>query len=236
MSIKSLLVSSAVLAAFVGISATGTVAHAASTLPKSTSTTVNDSTGSATGKSDATVKVVSGYLTLDAVPDMNFGQTAQSETAPSEALPLQDNQGIVDDDGNDSGLLKVTDSRPDKTADATAKTMPWQLTAQLGNFTATNSSSTSTAVPTDGWAINLEQKSGSNTQDSMPALAQPALTAGGSARQVLRATDTRGQGSTMVYYNKADSASLTMPANVKAGQYDAPITWTLNATPNDSVN
>ena len=229
MSYKSILASAAVLAAVVGT--TGVVANADSTLPAATSTTKNDANGSVSGNSDATVKVEEGFLTLDAVPDMNFGLTAQSKTA-NKNLPLINNQGLISDDGNDSGLLKVTDSRTSTSGEegsTTTTTMPWQLTATLGDFA--NVDGTAVANLSD-WAINLKQTSGEN-----PSLYQPKLVSGDKTQhRVMQSAQGTGYGSTSVYYNKANTASLDMGANVPAGQYDAPITWTLNATPNASVN
>lgn len=167
MSYKSILASAAVLAAVVGT--TGVVANADSTLPAATSTTKNDANGSVSGNSDATVKVEEGFLTLDAVPDMNFGLTAQSKTA-NKNLPLINNQGLISDDGNDSGLLKVTDSRTSTSGEegsTTTTTMPWQLTATLGDFA--NVDGTAAANLSD-WAINLKQTSGENTSGKMPSL------------------------------------------------------------------
>ena len=234
MSYKSILASAAVLAAVVGT--TGVVANADSTLPAATSTTKNDANGSVSGNSDATVKVEEGFLTLDAVPDMNFGLTAQSKTA-NKNLPLINNQGLISDDGNDSGLLKVTDSRTSTSGEAgstTTTTMPWQLTATLGDFA--NVDGTAVANLSD-WAINLKQTSGENTSGKMPSLYQPKLVSGDKTQhRVMQSAQGTGYGSTSVYYNKANTASLDMGANVPAGQYDAPITWTLNATPNASVN
>ena len=234
MSYKSILASAAVLAAVVGT--TGVVANADSTLPAATSTTKNDANGSVSGNSDATVKVEEGFLTLDAVPDMNFGLTAQSKTA-NKNLPLINNQGLISDDGNDSGLLKVTDSRTSTSSadgSTTTTTMPWQLTAMLGDFA--NVDGTAVANLSD-WAINLKQTSGENTSGKMPSLYQPKLVSGDKTQhRVMQSAQGTGYGSTSVYYNKANTASLDMGANVPAGQYDAPITWTLNATPNASVN
>lgn len=234
MSYKSILASVAVLAAVVGT--TGVVANADSTLPAATSTTKNDANGSVSGNSDATVKVEEGFLTLDAVPDMNFGLTAQSKTA-NKNLPLINNQGLISDDGNDSGLLKVTDSRTSTSGEegsTTTTTMPWQLTATLGDFA--NVDGTAVANLSD-WAINLKQTSGENTSGKMPSLYQPKLVSGDKTQhRVMQSAQGTGYGSTSVYYNKANTASLDMGANVPAGQYDAPITWTLNATPNASVN
>ncbi len=215
---------------------TGVVANADSTLPAATSTTKNDANGSVSGNSDATVKVEEGFLTLDAVPDMNFGLTAQSKTA-NKNLPLINNQGLISDDGNDSGLLKVTDSRTSTSGEegsTTTTTMPWQLTATLGDFA--NVDGTAVANLSD-WAINLKQTSGENTSGKMPSLYQPKLVSGDKTQhRVMQSAQGTGYGSTSVYYNKANTASLDMGANVPAGQYDAPITWTLNATPNASVN
>ena len=234
MSYKSILASAAVLAAVVGT--TGVVANADSTLPAATSTTKNDANGSVSGNSDATVKVEEGFLTLDAVPDMNFGLTAQSKTA-NKNLPLINNQGLISDDGNDSGLLKATDSRTSTSGEegsTTTTTMPWQLTATLGDFA--NVDGTAVANLSD-WAINLKQTSGENTSGKMPSLYQPKLVSGDKTQhRVMQSAQGTGYGSTSVYYNKANTASLDMGANVPAGQYDAPITWTLNATPNASVN
>lgn len=234
MSYKSILASAAVLAAVVGT--TGVVANADSTLPAATSTTKNDANGSVSGNSDATVKVEEGFLTLDAVPEMNFGLTAQSKTA-NKNLPLINNQGLISDDGNDSGLLKVTDSRTSTSGEegsTTTTTMPWQLTATLGDFA--NVDGTAVANLSD-WAINLKQTSGENTSGKMPSLYQPKLVSGDKTQhRVMQLAQGTGYGSTSVYYNKANTASLDMGANVPAGQYDAPITWTLNATPNASVN
>lgn len=234
MSYKSILASAAVLAAVVGT--TGVVANADSTLPAATSTTKNDANGSVSGNSDATVKVEEGFLTLDAVPDMNFGLTAQSKTA-NKNLPLINNQGLISDDGNDSGLLKVMDSRTSTSGEegsTTTTTMPWQLTATLGDFA--NVDGTAVANLSD-WAINLKQTSGENTSGKMPSLYQPKLVSGDKTQhRVMQSAQGTGYGSTSVYYNKANTASLDMGANVPAGQYDAPITWTLNATPNASVN
>ena len=234
MSYKSILASAAVLAAVVGT--TGVVANADSTLPAATSTTKNDANGSVSGNSDATVKVEEGFLTLDAVPDMNFGLTAQSKTA-NKNLPLINNQGLISDDGNDSGLLKVTDSRTSTSSadgSTTTTTMPWQLTAKLGDFA--NVDGTAVANLSD-WAINLKQTSGENTSGKMPSLYQPKLVSGDKTQhRVMQSAQGTGYGSTSVYYNKANTGSLDMGANVPAGQYDAPITWILNAAPDDSVN
>ncbi|WP_164508333.1 WxL domain-containing protein [Companilactobacillus kedongensis] len=92
--------------------------------------------GAAQAFSDANVTVIDGLLTLDKVPDFGFGTAA----AGGPAVDLQNNSSTIKDDGNDSGILQVTDSRTDKNAAAsnTTKTAGFNVTAQLGNFKATN--------------------------------------------------------------------------------------------------
>lgn len=242
MKTKSLLSSVAVLATMVGIGMPAMAVSADNvTLPAATSTTENSASGSVSGVSDAIVQVEQGYLTLDAVPDMNFGMAAQTKTA-NENLPLINNAGLIDDNGNDSGLLKVTDSRTaaasnddDKTPMAAeTTTMPWQLTATLGDFSSTDGA---TLTSSKDWAIHLNQTSGKNTDGHMPAIYQPKLMSGDNTQhRVMQSAQGTGYGSTTVYYSKAKDAALDMSANVPEGKYSAPITWTLNATPDASVN
>ncbi|WCE25814.1 hypothetical protein PKU16_04310 [Weissella cibaria] len=52
----------------------------------------------------------------------------------------------------------------------------------------------------------------------------------------MQSAQVTGYGSTTVYYSKAKDAALDMGANVPEGKHSAPITWTLNATPDASVN
>lgn len=63
-------------------------------------------TGEATATSDAQVGVLADVLTLDAVPDFNFGNGI-----PGQKIQLHDNVGAKNDDGNTKGLLQISDSR-----------------------------------------------------------------------------------------------------------------------------
>lgn len=71
-----------------------------------TASNPNSNSGRAFGVSDAKVQIVEGYLTLDAVPDFNFGTV----TAGAKA-GVSNFSGAIQDDGNDEGVLQVTDSR-----------------------------------------------------------------------------------------------------------------------------
>lgn len=107
--------------------------------------------------------------------------------------------------------------------------MPWELTATLGSFDTVKGQTP--LADSSTWGINLKQKTGTNTNGTMPGLYQPSLKSGDKAQhQVMQSAEGNGTGTTSVYYNKVNTASLDM------GQYDAPITWTLNATPDNSVN
>lgn len=219
---KSVLTGFAVFATVLGTS--GGVVLADTTLPVAT----NAANPSVSGQSDATVKVVDGFLSLDAVPDMNFGLVANAATTNKD-VPLINNQGLISDDGNDAGLLKVTDSRT--ASEGTGKT--WQLTAGVGKFTNINGNAVSNP---SYWAINLKQTSVENSLGKMPILYQPKIVSDGDAQSVMQSGVGGVNGSTSVYYNKANTVSLDMGANVAPGQYDAPITWTLSANPDASVN
>lgn len=152
----------------VALQSSAMIAHADSNLPAATSKTPNDANGSVSGNSDAAVEVKSGFLTLDAVPDMNFGMTAQSSKA-TKNIPLVNNQGLIDDDGNDSGLLSVTDSRSQASKDGkSTTTMPWELTATLGSFDTVKGQTP--LADSSTWGINLKQKTGTNTNGTMPGL------------------------------------------------------------------
>ena len=72
---------------------------------------------------------------------VGIGMAAQTKTV-NENFPLINNAGLIDDNGNDSGLLKVTDSRTAAASNndgktpmaAETSTIPWQLTVTLGDF------------------------------------------------------------------------------------------------------
>ncbi|WP_134644666.1 WxL domain-containing protein [Weissella cibaria] len=89
----------------------------------------------------------------------------------------------------------------------------------VGRFTSTDGA---TLTSSKDWEIHLNQTklmSADNTQ-----------------HRVMQSAQGTGYGSTTVYYSKAKDAALDMGANVPEGKYSATITWTLNATPDVSVN
>jgi hypothetical protein len=89
------------------------------------SANTNSSADFAQGISEALVKITAGYLTLDAVPDFNFG-TVSAGAKPS----IQNFSGVISDDGNDQGLLQITDSRS-TTVTPAVEVAPADTTAAL---------------------------------------------------------------------------------------------------------
>ncbi|CAM2867942.1 WxL domain-containing protein [Fructilactobacillus fructivorans] len=212
---KKLVLGVASLAAVLGLSvAVGNVNANAATLPADTSTTANDTTGSVSGQSNAHVQVRTGYLTLQEVPDLNFGE-ADNTSTPQTNIPLHDNQT-----GLGKPQLVVTDGRAVKDQPNGAG---YNVTAALSNF------SDGKNTQGNGWGIQLKQGSGLNNDNNVP-VNTPLLTAGANnASQVLSVQPGQGLGTTSVDYSKSTDASLNMPANVNPADYNAPITWTLNA-------
>jgi len=197
--------------------------------------------------STVTVTVVSGVLTLDKVPDFNFGTMARgttvklkSNTADTEGF----NSDTIGEDGtttNPEGYLQVTDSRnllPETE-------MPgFTLTASMGKLRAANDSEPSeglnailhlSAIPlVDGDNVNV-------SSTGVDAKTKAASISSGSTAQTVMALK-KGEynaGVIRAQYNTPDSASLESFSNSTGGSSDEPsgknmnaiITWTLNANP-----
>jgi len=198
--------------------------------------------------STVTVTVVSGVLTLDKVPDFNFGTMAKgttvklkSNTADTEGF----NSDTIGEDGtttNPEGYLQVTDSRnllPETE-------MPgFTLTASMGKLMTANASESEalnailhlSAIPlVDGDNVNV-----SSTGVDAKTKAASISSVDGSTAQTVMALK-KGEynaGVIRAKYNTPDSASLESLSNSASGSSDEPsgknmnavITWTLNANP-----
>jgi len=196
--------------------------------------------------STVTVTVVSGVLTLDKVPDFNFGTMARgttvklkSNTADTEGF----NSDTIGEDGtttNPEGYLQVTDSRnllPETE-------MPgFTLTASMGKLMTANASESEalnailhlSAIPlVDGDNVNV-------SSTGVDAKTKAASISSGSTAQTVMALK-KGEynaGVIRAQYNTPDSASLESFSNSTGGSSDEPsgknmnaiITWTLNANP-----
>lgn len=194
----------------------------------------------ATAESDANVKVISGLLTLDKVPDFGFGTAAAGSK-----VDLQDNTSAIENDGNQSGILQVTDSRTDPNTKATAG---FNVTAALGTFNNTDKEGNVTPATGD-FLLELKPVQLTTTTD-----AKDVIQGQKSKGVTLKSGDTATAPKVMdleagTYNNGAiiaqfaaqtgapnSNAQLTVPASAGNGSeasaksYSASITWTLTPT------
>ncbi|WP_054658718.1 WxL domain-containing protein [Apilactobacillus ozensis] len=194
---------------------------------------VSNSSQSTSANSDANVIITKGYLTLDAVPDLSFGIVGQGGSGNNTTLKLAGNNSMIDDNGNQDGLLRVTDSRDAKNS---SDLDGYKVTAKLGNFNKIGSNDSSSQ---SNWTLNLNQPSDiSNANNrNVVSFINASLVSGGNSSQTVMKTTTASTGTTSAYYKNANNASLNLSNNVDPGKYAAPITWTLTpgtATANDS--
>lgn len=222
------------------------VAEAASTDTTGDTTTTN---AGDPASSNVSVTVLSGILTLEAVPDFNFGAMMQGTIAPLKTNTV-DTSGFNTDgstsataakDGNDAGLLEVIDSRNDM------KTMPgFTLSASISKLNPStanakdaslrailhlsampllngdndNVSTSSKDLTTEKTSIDSGETGNENT---MPVM---ALEAGSYNGGVIKAN-----------FNTSDSASLELPdsgtasTEASAKKMNSIVTWTLSTKP-----
>lgn len=195
----------------------------------------------AVGKSTAEFTVTSGDLTLDAVPDLNFGSTTVQKIATEgTTLNLVDgnvqgenvtSKGVTATNGNADLNLKVSDFRGNNSG--------WNLTAALGFFQAKikdskSQDATDSLSRLDGVTLHLVVKSTDDktkTNSVTPNVVN--LNQGDATGAILlnaNGDDSVGGGENNF---KADTTStLTIPKDpkVKAATYQADITWTLGNT------
>lgn len=199
----------------------------------------NQTSGSAVGVSDAQVRLISGYLTLDRVPDFNFGTVAAG--TPGQ---LQNNSGAITDDGNSNGILKVTDSRSTTGSSAGAPGtsgaysrdgMGYTVSVALGSFwSLTNGQRTGTSGFTSGFQLHIPTLTNSDKNTFIQAdkgtkasMTGVDLVAGGPVGTILSAPRGSSYGSTSVFLTPAAGITLDTSSQIADGAYDAPITWTL---------
>ncbi|MCI1851949.1 WxL domain-containing protein [Schleiferilactobacillus harbinensis] len=203
----------------------------------------NDISGSAQGRSDAQVRLVAGYLTLDDVPDFNFGTVAVGSTAH-----LVNNTGRIADDGNSQGVLQVTDSRSSTPASgasgASQDGLGYHLTVRLGQFYKLDDT---TGAYTDsafsGFSLNLPQLD-TTSRDSngklvvnadpktSPTLFKISVPSDNTtAPTFLNAPKNHSYGTTSVNLTSGIDIGLATDSTAPKGAYDAPIYWLLMAQP-----
>lgn len=182
----------------------------------------------ATADSDANVTVVSGFLTLDSVPDFSFGRAV-----PNKTVRLHQGHSEIKDDGNTNGDLQITESRSDST---TAKNNGFTISAQMANFKTKGSANPNNGKEVAGFKLNLfptdlvDVNSGKSTGLQTN---QTTLNGGGDSADVLTAkASDKLLGTYLAKFIKPEDASLFVPDAAKTddgkvGVYSGVITWTL---------
>ncbi|KMO46142.1 WxL domain-containing protein [Lacticaseibacillus rhamnosus] len=191
-----------------------------------------------TKTSVAEINLKEGKLTLDAVPDLNFGEIPLADIlAGNVTKALKDNTVPVGPiktttdpkDGNDTGDLSVTDLRGSNAG--------WELTAQLGALTNKTNQTLAGTMTLQGANLITDNPSYDGTNNPKEP---KTLTFGGTAVTIWRAaaadgTGTnmgQGQGKNTVKISDTNtSLALTKNPTATAGQYQAAITWTLSDAP-----
>ncbi|AKP68053.1 WxL domain-containing protein [Companilactobacillus ginsenosidimutans] len=198
----------------------------------------SDPTQGAKATSTANVTVISGFLSLEAVPDFSFGRAISGSIAK---LDQGEEHAIPSEDGNSDGILRVVESRDKKTSSDTssskATNQGFEVTATIGKFTGDDNK------PVDGFILNLAPQSFNNTDGKPSGLSTKALTLNPdndstATGSILNVKDTdEVKGSYQAVFNSANAATLKVPDAATAGKdgkdgiskYKGVITWTLNA-------
>lgn len=166
----------------------------------------------------AEFKVKPGELTLDEVPNMHFEPTTVKDIATTGAtlaykdstltqkIDSEGNASVpATSDGNSKGFIQVSDFRGTKAG--------WKLSVALGDFTNGKDTLTGTTLSlVTGKQISVLGDDGSYL--------------------VYDATKAPNKGVAVNRFNVDSNSKLTIPQNenVKAGTYQADLTWTLANT------
>lgn len=173
----------------------------------------------AVSTSIAQFKITAGELTLDSVPDIDFGNPSMADFIagnPIKSTGMPVTTAAAGATANNGGTLSVTDARGGQNG--------WSLHAKVGDFLS------DATTPVDIAADSLMLNPTGMTNTTGVAMAGGDISHDGADIW----TAAQGSGSGL---NKADfkdgAATLTLPAqpNASEGEYRAPITWTLSATP-----
>lgn len=201
----------------------------------------------AVGKSTAEFQVEAGdtgKLTLDKVPDLNFGKTNVKDIATKGVtLPLVNGEvtsggnnvtskDVTANDGNSDLKLKVSDFRGVNSG--------WNLTAKLGTFEAKIKDSKSDDISDNlgtlnGVVLHLVVKSSDDATKTNSVTPTDVDLKQGSADGVmtlLKADGDKSEGGGENNFIADPSSTLTIPQDpkIKAATYQADITWTLGNT------
>jgi len=219
---------------------------------KDDTTTTTDANTPNQDTSTVSVTVLSGILTLEAVPDFNFGTMTVGSTSKLKSNTVDTDGFMLDNgtntdratagrDGNTNGLLEVVDSRN------SLKTMPgFTLSASIGNLNQIMSSDDPalpailhlSSVPLLDDENNNVSATGTDLQTEKTSTSSPLANDGvaTSATVMNMLPGSYNGGLIKATFNTPDSASLEIPGtsnntNTSSKKMNAVITWTLNAAP-----
>jgi len=228
------------------------LSSSATPVDASAGTTTTTDAGT-TAKSTVSVTVLSGILTLEAVPDFNFGTMTvgstgklKNNTASTDGFMLDNgtntSTATAGRDGNSDGLLEVVDSRN------SLKTMPgFTLSASMGQLknTMLNADDPNldavlhlNPVP----LLDDENNNVSSTGTDLKTDKASISSAEGNTVPIMNMTPGSYNGGLIkATFNTPDSASLEIPGTgdntkVSSKKMNAIVTWTLNAAPAVTTN
>ncbi|WDF81732.1 WxL domain-containing protein [Lacticaseibacillus pabuli] len=169
--------------------------------------------------------VAAGALTLDSVPDIDFGTPTMAQfiagaTLKSTTAPVT--TAATDATANNGGTLSVTDARGGQAG--------WSLNAKSGDFVT--GTQTTVKITPDTLTLNPTAMTISSTATMAGGNIQVNSEKGTTGADIWTAAQGTGSGLNTATFN-AGAATLVLPAqsNASEGTYLAPITWTLSATP-----
>lgn len=186
----------------------------------------------AEAESTAEFTVEAGKLTLDAVPDMNFGTASVRDIATKDTT-LKYTSGRVGKtetkDGNHNGLIQVSDFR--------GTGLGWNLSVKLGTFTNSLTGAT--------LKLNAPVNNKTENNNAAESFENVTLKSNDTDQKVVTSiadnTSTNDNEATgmgvNIYAITKDSTTLTIDKNptIKAGTYQADLTWTLANTPSTTA-
>ncbi|MFC6323790.1 WxL domain-containing protein [Companilactobacillus baiquanensis] len=205
--------------------------------------------------STVSVTVLSGILTLDAVPDFSFravdgakvgllSNTTDNTNNTAGAATANDGES----DGNNSGLLQVTDSRVSITGDQSATSAGFTLGASISSLQPFDSQD----KPISGFSLTLnpqalvdDQGNDIDSNNSFTIFSKKAVISDTNTSDTNVIDLNAGQYTpgvvSAIFSQFTDGASLYLPkgstgtSRASEQKYNAVITWTLTPKPQSTV-
>lgn len=245
---------------------------ATSTLLTLSTNTVNADTTTATVASDGTstaadgkvvdsksstvsVTVVSGILTLDAVPDFSFravdgakvGLTSNTtDNTNNSAGAATANNG--DSDGNNTGLLQVTDSRVSLDNNGGTQSAGFTLGASISSlqpFDSSNKAISGFSLTLNPQALIDDQGNTVDPRNATTVFSKKAVLSDNNTSDTnvldLKPDEYKPGVVSAIFSQFTDGASLYLPkgstdaSGKSESKYNAVITWTLTPKPQSTV-